>query len=90
MDLRFPEYLQVYVDDMLANGSYDTVYDLIVDAISIHRDAELTRRRKYEELKKEIQIGLDQLDRGEVVDGPQTFDRILAELGETDVKREAS
>jgi antitoxin ParD1/3/4 len=81
MDYRFPPDLQPYVDEMIANGTYPDVHDLILHAVYLHRDAELARRRKYEELKKEIQIGIDQLDRGEVVDGPEHFDRLLERLG---------
>ena len=64
-DYRFPPDLQPYVDEMLTSGRYEHLSDLIVEAVYVHRDAELTRRRKYEELKKEIQIGVDELDRGQ-------------------------
>jgi antitoxin ParD1/3/4 len=64
-DYHFPPDLQPYVDEMLKSGRYEHVSDLLVEAVYLHRDAELSRRRKYEELKKEIQLGLDQLDRGE-------------------------
>jgi hypothetical protein len=40
----------------------------------------------HEELKNEIQIGLDELDRGEVVDGPEYFHQLLNRLRE---KRES-
>ena len=76
MDYRFPPDLQPYVDEMIANGTYPDVHDLILHAVYLHRDAELARRRKYEELKKEIQIGIDQLDRGE-----------CAELDMADIRR---
>jgi antitoxin ParD1/3/4 len=65
MDYRFPSDLQPYVDEMLASGAYGDVHALILDAVYRHRDLELARRRKYEELKKDIQIGIDQLDRGQ-------------------------
>ena len=66
MVFRFPPDLQPYVDEMLTNSSYDNVYDLIIDAVYLHRDAELTRRRKHEELKKEISVGIDDVDNGRV------------------------
>src|SRR5437899_413610 len=65
MEYRFPADLQPFVDEMIANGTYPDVHSLILDAVYRHRDYELTRQRKYEELKKDIQIGIDQLDRGE-------------------------
>ena len=64
-DYHFPADLQPYVDEMLKSGRYEHVSELILEAVYLHRDAELTRYRKYAELKKEIQLGLDQLDRGE-------------------------
>ena len=77
MDYRFPPDLQPFVDEMIAGGTYDNVHGLILHAVYLLRDHELTRRRKYEELKKEIQIGIDQLDRGEVA--PLDLDEIFAE-----------
>jgi antitoxin ParD1/3/4 len=65
MEYHFPPDLQSYVDEAIASGAYPDVHALILDAVYRHRDFELTRRRKYEELKKEIQIGIDQLDRGQ-------------------------
>jgi Arc/MetJ-type ribon-helix-helix transcriptional regulator len=65
MDYHFPPDLQPYVEEMIARGAYEDVHALILDAVYRHRDLELARRRKYDELKKEIQIGLDQLDAGQ-------------------------
>jgi len=64
-DYRFPADLQPYVDEMLKSGRYEHVSELILEAVYFHRDREWLRRHKHEELKKEIQLGLDQLDRGE-------------------------
>jgi antitoxin ParD1/3/4 len=80
MDYQFPADLQPFIDDMMAKGVYEDVYELILDAVYLLRDHELTRRRKYEELKKEIQIGIDQLDRGQVA--PLDMDAIMAKVEE--------
>jgi len=86
MDYEFPDDLQHYVDEMIASGSYADVHALILDAVYRHRDHELTRRRKYEELKKEIQIGIEQSERGQVapLDVQATWRRVLAELGRSE------
>ena len=86
-DFRFPADLQPYVDEMMGGNRYEDIFDLILEAVYLHRDREWLRRKKHEELKKEIQIGLDELDRGEFVDGPAYFDRLLNRLRTT---REAS
>jgi antitoxin ParD1/3/4 len=64
-DYHFPPDLQPYVDEMLKNGRYEHVSELILEAVYLHRDREWLRRHKHEELKKEIQIGIDQIERGE-------------------------
>jgi antitoxin ParD1/3/4 len=75
-DYSFPADLQPYVDEMLKSGRYEHVSELVLEAVYLHRDAELTRQRKHEELKKEIQIGIDQLNRGQVA--PLDMDAIMA------------
>ncbi len=67
-DYRFPPDLQPYVDEMLASGRYEHVSELILEAVYLHRDQEWLRQHKYEELKKAIQIGIDQADRGQVAE----------------------
>jgi antitoxin ParD1/3/4 len=86
-DYHFPADLQPYVDEMLASGRYEHVSEIILEGVYLHRDREWLRRHKHNELKKEIQLGLDELDRGEVVDGPEYFDKVL---NRTRTKREAS
>jgi antitoxin ParD1/3/4 len=75
MAQRFPPDLQTYVDEMIANGNYETVHDLVVDAVYLHRDAELNRRRKYEGLKKEIALGIEDIDKGRVA--PLDMDDVM-------------
>ena len=87
-DFHFPADLQPYVDEMLASGRYTDSSQLITEAIRLHRDNELTRQQKYEYLKKEIQLGLDEIARGEVVDGPKYLEQVLNRLNLE--KREAS
>jgi antitoxin ParD1/3/4 len=65
-DYHFPADLQPYVDEMLASGRYEHVSEIILEAVYLHRDQEWLRQHKLEEMKKEIQIGIDQADRGQV------------------------
>jgi antitoxin ParD1/3/4 len=87
-DFHFPADLQPYVDEMMASGKYVDVGQLVEEAVRFHRDREAFRRQKYENLKREIQIGLDEIARGEVVDGEEYFNQLLQRLSAE--KREAS
>ena len=83
-DYRFPPDLQPYVDEMLTSGRYEHVSDIILEAVYLHRDREWLRQRKLEELRREIQIGIDQADRGQVapLDMDETWQRVLEKLGQ--------
>jgi antitoxin ParD1/3/4 len=84
-DFHFPADLQPYVDELLARDRFVHVSELIIEAVYLHRDLELARRHKHEELKREIQIGIDQADRGQVapLDMDAIWQRVLEKLGQT-------
>jgi antitoxin ParD1/3/4 len=84
-DYHFPADLQPYIDELLASGRYEHVSEIILEGVYLHRDREWLRQKKFEELKKEIQIGIDQADRGEVapLDMDAIWQRVLEKLGQT-------
>lgn len=80
MATHWPRDLQMFVDEMLANGAYADEAEMILHAMYLLRDAELDRRRKHEDLRREIMIGIEQLDRGESIPGEQVFERLRKRL----------
>ena len=62
MPQSLPPELQQFVEQELASGRYQTREDVICDALR------LLRERKLHELRKEIDAGLQQLDRGEGIE----------------------
>jgi antitoxin ParD1/3/4 len=78
---RWPRDLQTFVDEMLANGAYADEGEMILHAMYLLRDAELDRRRKHEELRRDLMVGVEQLERGEGVPGEQVFDQLRKRLG---------
>jgi len=46
---------------------YSSASEVVREALRLLNAQEELRRQKFEDLRKEIQIGLDQLERGEVV-----------------------
>lgn len=77
---KWPRDIQTFVDEMLANGAYGDEPEMILHAMYLLRDAELDRRRKHEELRSELMIGVEQLDRGESIPGEQVFERLRKRL----------
>ncbi len=57
----FSVELQQLVEQQLAGGNYGSENDLLLEAVRLLAQ----RDRRREELRRELQIGRDQLDRGE-------------------------
>jgi len=57
-----------FVQNAVKSGSYLTQSEVVATALELLRTREELRRIRREQLKKEIQIGIDQLDRGETVE----------------------
>jgi len=76
MEVTLPPELQQLVEERVASGQYSSPNEFIVQALWVMRDYEELARIRFEELKREIAIGLEAADRGEVLDGEQ----VMAEL----------
>ncbi len=61
MSHSFPPELQQLVSDQLATGDYASEDEVLLAGVRLLAD----RTRQREELRREVQIGRDQLDRGE-------------------------
>ena len=57
MNVPIPADLQQFVDSIIRNGSYQTEAEVVGEALRL--------LRKREELRREVNAGVEQLDRGE-------------------------
>ena len=68
MNVSLTPELEKLVNDRVRSGMYSSASEVIREALRLLNDQEKLRRQKLEELRKEIQIGIDQIERGEVVE----------------------
>ena len=59
-----PELEQI-INDRLASGRYPSPTEVIGDALRLLKERDELREQKLEELRRELQIGIDQIERGE-------------------------
>lgn len=78
MPITLPQDLQSYVDESVARGEFKSQDDLIVNALADQRKRALARSRKREALIRDIQVGIDELERGE--SAPLDMDAIWREV----------
>ncbi|HVX62226.1 MAG TPA: type II toxin-antitoxin system ParD family antitoxin [Pirellulales bacterium] len=89
-NLPLPPDLEEFVSGAVASGKYSTQGDLLREALLVLRDRDRLRESRLQELRKEVQIGLEQSERGEC--GPWDIEEIKAEVRQrlTSMQRNSS
>ena len=70
--------LSRFVESRLRSGKYQTASEVVREALRLLESSDQTPVASVADLKKEIEIGLAQLRRGEGVDGEAFFRRVAA------------
>lgn len=65
MNLFLTPDLEQLVDEKVATGQYGSAIEVIREALRLLKERDEGRREAFDELKRDIAAGLDQLDRGE-------------------------
>ena len=77
MEISLPPELEQFVADKVQSGDYPTAGEVVRDGLRLLKEREHIRHIRLEYLRKEIAIGIDQLDRGEFEEF--TADDVIAE-----------
>ena len=77
MNITLGREQQEFLQNQMESGAYVNPDDLINEAIALFA----TKHQKLRELKQMIAIGTEQIQRGEVTDGEEVFDRLQAKYG---------
>jgi antitoxin ParD1/3/4 len=77
---HLPADLGQFVADALASGEYPNEADLILTALYVLKDRHDWHRMKYEALKRDIALGIEQADRGQVA--PLDMKAVMAKVRE--------
>lgn len=80
MNVSLTPQLERIVNEKVASGLFGSASEVVREALRLLHERDQLRDLRLEELRKEIRIGIDQLDRGE----SHTVDRALIER----IKRE--
>ena len=80
LTVTLPRDLAAFVRERVADGTFPSASALVAEAIVGLQDRVLLRAAKLADLRAAIQVGVEQADRGELVDGEAVMERLLAEL----------
>lgn len=68
------------IREMVESGRYGSAAEVILEGLALVRERELLRKAGQDWLKREVQIGIDQADRGELIPADEVFQGVRAEL----------
>jgi antitoxin ParD1/3/4 len=84
MNLELDPELDRTIDELVAGGGYDSRQEVVREAVELLKSREVLRLESLERLRREVRIGIEQIDRGEVFDAEEVFDELLKGLPDPD------
>jgi antitoxin ParD1/3/4 len=76
MNVNLGTVFDSFIADLLKTGLYQSQSEVVREGLRLLKEREELKNLRLAELRKEIAIGSEQADRGEFVDGQETFAEI--------------
>tara|TARA_B100000315_G_C14452135_1_gene529640 strand:- start:451 stop:711 length:261 start_codon:yes stop_codon:yes gene_type:complete len=76
MNVSLTTELERFIAEKVKSGMYQSASEVVREGLRLLRQNDQLRAERLKNLRQDIQIGLDQLDSGEIVDGEAAFDDI--------------
>jgi antitoxin ParD1/3/4 len=71
MNVSLTPELEKFVESKVKSGCYQTASEVIREGLRLLDDQDRLREAQLQEVRSQVQLGLDQLDRGEGIPGEQ-------------------
>jgi antitoxin ParD1/3/4 len=76
MNVSLTPELEQFVHSRVASGLYQTASEVVREGLRLLEEREQARATALEELRAKIRRGIEQADRGELLDGDAVFEEI--------------
>ena len=80
MNVSLTPELEQYVHSKIKSGRYLSASEVVREALRLLEERDQLRTIRLESLRKEIMVGIEQSDRGEVFDGEAVIQELLGEI----------
>jgi len=68
MEIKLPDKLEQYVREKMATGKYANMDELVAEALTVLRNVEEIMPSAQDDLRREIDLGLQDIEAGRVSD----------------------
>ena len=82
MQEHLPPELREMVKELIDSGAYHSFEEIVHDALWLARDRFLLYKVKREELRALLEVGIQQAERGEVVEGELVFAKLQERINQ--------
>jgi antitoxin ParD1/3/4 len=82
MEVTLTKDIESYIQEKVNSGQYASASEVFFAGIKLLQEIEQTYQGRFEELRNEVRVGLEAVERGEVVDSDKVFNRLAAILAE--------
>jgi antitoxin ParD1/3/4 len=76
MNISLTTELEQFIQSQVASGKYASSEEVILAGIRLLEERESIYNGRFEELQREIMIGIEASERGEVVDGREVIEQL--------------
>jgi antitoxin ParD1/3/4 len=83
MNVSLTPQQEQFVQSLVASGAYLTADEVVREALLLFQEREHLRQRRLEEVRKQIAVGIEQADRGELLEGPEVFKELRERICDT-------
>ncbi len=84
MNISLTPELEQFVQSTVKNGRYLSATEVVLAGLRLLEEQEMERLVRLEELRKEIMIGIEASDRGELFDGEEVLRELREEIRQED------
>ena len=76
MNVSLTTELEQFIYTQVESGKYASADEVIIAGIRLLEERERIYKGRFEELQREIMIGIEQMDRGEMLDGREVIEQL--------------
>ncbi len=80
MNILLTPELEQFVNERVEKGEYQDALSVISARLRLLSERERIYKGRFAELKRDVMIGKEQLERGEVIDGEAVFDEMEEDI----------